>query len=507
MASLILVLFFPIMLSAQVTVPSSPAAPVPPTPAVPGVENSVVKVFATMRYPDFYRPWTKQAPAEVSGSGVVIEGHRILTNAHLVLYATQVQVQANQAGDKMAATVEFVAPGIDLAVLKLEDETFFDGRAALARTMSLPDVKDTVLVYGFPTGGTSLSITKGIVSRIEFTSYNFPTSGLRIQIDAAINPGNSGGPAVVGDRMIGLAFSHLGGGDNIGYIIPSEEIDLFLADIADGAYDGKPAIFDGMQTFENPALRPYLKADRTVEGMIFSSADNGDKDYPLKKWDVVTRIGETPIDNQGMIKIGPNLRVNFAYYIQKLVKDGLVPLTVVREGHVQKIQLPVTAKRPLLLPDLAGAYPNYFVLGPMVFSTATQQFIGGFNNVGAVVGFNSRSSPLATRRADRPAFPGEELVVVASPFFPHKLSRGYGAAFTGTVKTVNGITIKNLAHLVAVLRDSRDEFLVFEFHGRGFESLVFPRKEMIDATEDILSDNGLRAQGSADMLAIWKGGK
>src|SRR5476649_385966 len=60
------------------------------------VANSVVKVFSTMRFPDLVKPWAKQAPVEASGSGVVIEGHRILTNAHVVLYATQVQVQANE---------------------------------------------------------------------------------------------------------------------------------------------------------------------------------------------------------------------------------------------------------------------------------------------------------------------------------------------------------------------------------------------------------------------------
>src|SRR5436309_15669767 len=59
------------------------------------VANSVVKVFSTVRYPDPYKPWTKQAPSEISGSGVVIEGKRILSNAHLVLYASQVQIQAN----------------------------------------------------------------------------------------------------------------------------------------------------------------------------------------------------------------------------------------------------------------------------------------------------------------------------------------------------------------------------------------------------------------------------
>jgi S1-C subfamily serine protease len=198
---------------------TAPAA----APAGPAdtVENAVIKVFTTARYPDLGKPWTKQSPQELSGSGVVIEGKRILTNAHVVLYASQVQIQANQAGDKLSASVESIAPGIDLAVLKLDDESFFDSHHALPRASTLPQVKDSVMVYGFPTGGTSLSITKGIVSRIDFTGYNYPVSGLRVQIDAAINPGNSGGPAVAGDKMIGLAFSRLGGGaENIGYMIP-----------------------------------------------------------------------------------------------------------------------------------------------------------------------------------------------------------------------------------------------------------------------------------------------
>jgi S1-C subfamily serine protease len=227
------------------------ATAVPPVTGA-GVERSVVKVFSTVRRPDPLKPWNKQAPDEQSGSGVIIEGHRILTNAHVVLYASQVQIQAFQAGDKISATVEAIAPGIDLAVLKLDDDKLFATHPPLARAPGLPDVKDAVMAYGYPAGGSNLSITKGIVSRIEFTSYNFPVRGLRVQIDAAINPGNSGGPAVVGDKMIGLAFSTLGGAQNIGYIIPNEEVDLFLKDIADGKYDGKPALFDDLQTLENP---------------------------------------------------------------------------------------------------------------------------------------------------------------------------------------------------------------------------------------------------------------
>ncbi len=472
-----------------------------------GVENSVVKVFSTVRYPDPFRPWTKGSPSEETGTGVVIKGKRILTNAHVVGFASQVQVQANQAGDKLSATVEYIAPGIDLAVLKLDDESFFDTHPPLAEDKNLPQIKDTVMAYGYPEGGSSLSITKGIVSRIEFTRYNYGVGGLRIQIDAAINPGNSGGPAVVGDKMIGLVFSHLGSANNIGYIIPCEEIDLFLADITDGHYDGKPAIFDDFQTLENPALRAFLKLDSSVTGMVVHRPLSVAADYPLKEWDVITHIGDTPVDDQGMIRLGDNLRVQFVYMVQKIAKDGKVPLTIVRNSKEMKVELPVTAKRAEPMPSLENDYPSYFICGPLVFSEATKDYLRsmleGDHVERWVASLTYIGSPMLRRLEDKSAFEGEQLVVVSSPFFPHKLSKGYSEPYCQVVKKINGVQIKNLNHLVQVLRDMKDDFITVEFDSLNTETLVFPRKEMIAATDDILTDNGVRSQGSPDAMAIW----
>jgi S1-C subfamily serine protease len=479
------------------------AADVDPAPAI---ENSVVKVFATMRYPDPFKPWSKQAPSEVTASGVVIEGRRILTNAHVVLYASQVQIQANAAGDKVAATVVAVAPGIDLAILQLDDAAFFDRHPPLPRAGKLPRIKDAVLAYGFPTGGNSLSITKGIVSRIEFVAYNYPVSGLRIQVDAAINPGNSGGPAVAGDKMIGLAFSKLGGDtQNIGYIIPNEEVELFLKDVAEGRYHGKAAMYDELQTLENPALREYLKLDKSVEGMVVHRPYKTDASYPLKEWDVLTRIGNTPIDNQGMIKLDKDLRVNFAYLVQHLANDDKVPMTIVRAGKSMQIQLPVSAEHPTLVTDLHGGYPSYFIYGPLVFSTATWQLLSNLeNNAGLLRILGAVKSPLITRALDPPDAETEEFVVISSPFFPHKLANGYSNPAGSVVYSINGTHVRSLKHLVAVLRDLKDPFVTIEFDQKGNEALVFARAAMLAATDEILTDNGVRAQGSPNMLAVWQ---
>jgi S1-C subfamily serine protease len=486
------------------------SSPLPEATISSAVENSVVKVFSTVSYPDVYKPWSKQAPTEVTGSGVVVAGKRILTNAHLVLYAGQIQIQANQAGNKISATVDAIAPGIDLALLRLDDEKFFDSHRPLAGKNALPNIKDAVMVYGYPTGGTSLSITKGIVSRIEFAQFTVSVSGLRIQIDAAINPGNSGGPVLVDDKMIGIAFSHLGGAENIGYIIPSEEIDLFLADIADGRYDGKPAMYDDFQTMENPALRSFLKLDQSIQGIVVHRPYSADPNYSLKEWDVITKIGDVPVDDQGMIKLGPNLRLRFTYYAQRVVKDGKVPLTIVRSGKEMQIELAAPRQRQLVVPELQGTYPSYFVYGPLVFTNATAEFTAGFGKPAPTPKTTSpfllmsfAGNPLLTRSGDKPTFPDERLVIVSSPLFPHKLSQGYSNPTALVVKTVNGTAIKNLGHLVEVLRDLKDDFVRFDFNIRGGETIVFPRAEMIAATDQILTDNGLRAQGTPDVLKAW----
>ena len=472
-------------------------------PKEDGIRESVVKIYSSLRAPDLVKPWQKQTSQEATGTGIVIEGKRILTNSHVVNYASQVFVEPNQSGEKFAASVEFAAPGIDLAVLKLEDETFFDKRKPLPRAEKLPEIKESVVVYGYPTGGSSLSITKGIVSRIEFVGYGIHTQGLRIQIDAAVNPGNSGGPALVDDKMIGLTFSGIRGADNIGYIIPTEEVDLFLKNIADGKYDYKPALSDQLQTLENEALRQKLGFQKKTVGVVVHEPASSADDYPLKKWDVITRIGDHEIDNVFMSKIRDSLRVDFHYYVQALAKDGKVPLTIVREGKEMAVEVPVTVKADELFQPLLGRYPSYFIYGPMAFAPASAEFAAAIDR-GSMAFLGAIGSPLVTRRGAKKSFPDEELVIVSSPMFPHRIGKGYGNPMAKVIKEINGVKIKNLKHLVETLRDAKDKYIIISFDDRNSETFVFDRKEILKATDEILSDNSVRQQASDDILPIWQ---
>jgi hypothetical protein len=153
-----------------------------------------------------------------------------------------------------------------------------------------------------------------------------------------------------------------------------------------------------------------------------------------------------------------------------------------------------------MVPDLQGAYPPYFIYGPVVLSVASQQLLsaGGRGSM-----FNMLGSPLFTRMLDPPGFPEEELVVVPSPFLPHKTAKGYDSPQGSVIKTINGVAVKNLRHAVELLRDARGDFTTIDFDRRGGEAIVFSRKELDAATEDLLNDSGIRSQGSPDLLQVW----
>jgi S1-C subfamily serine protease len=492
-------------LSAQAAAPAGPteaAAAAKDEPPPPEIEKSTVKIFVTKRGPNVFQPWMKQQPSDRTASGVVIEGKRILTTAQAVAYSNDIQVQANQAGDKISASVVLMNWGMNLAVLRLDDESFFDTHPPIPRAEGLPLIKDPMLVYGFPVGGNSLSVTKGIISRVEF-SGGFPEYTLRIQIDAAINEGNAGGPAVSNGKMVGVALSRLNNAEKIGYVIPNEEIEIFLKDLPSGTPAEASNFYDFCQTAENPTLRRFLGLPKDASGVAVRTVYTGDAAYPIRQWDVIQKIGDYPVDDQGMVRVG-ELRLDFHYAVRREAREGKVPMDVLRQGKALHVDVPLS-KREMVVPGVSGLYPPYFIYGPIVFTRATQALC-----VGAMEGMNLRAtlgwdrSPIAERRGDTAAFPGEEIVVVPGPFFPNDLVKGYEQKpFVHTVDTVDGVKVRNLRHLVELLRDAAGDYVTIAFAERFKGAVVLPRKETLAAMDGILADNGIREQGSPDLLQVW----
>ena len=139
-------------------------------------------------------------------------------------------------------------------------------------------------MVGYPTGGDALSVTQGVVSRVEQLKYvQGCTRQLAIQIDAAINAGNSGGPVMMIEQrqpgegsssgsercVVGVAFQGLEGAENIGYVVPLTVVQHVLHDIQrNGKYTGFCSL--GIQTslLENKAFRKSLRLPEGQSGIM-----------------------------------------------------------------------------------------------------------------------------------------------------------------------------------------------------------------------------------------------
>ncbi|HEY2847389.1 MAG TPA: hypothetical protein VGI80_06175, partial [Pyrinomonadaceae bacterium] len=210
------------------------------------------------------------------------------------------------------------------------------------------------------------------------------------------------------------------------------------------------------------------------------------------------------IDNEGMVQLPDDLRVGFYSVVAKLAKDNAVPVTIIREGKKIETALSVSNEDNRLIRALAGEKPPYFIYGPLVFSPARLDGVASYARVRP--NLESMQSLLFSRILDTVEFPGEELVVVTSPFFAHKITKGYEDPLGQVVKQVNGTPVKNLRQLVELLRDCKDEYLTIRFAEEGTETLIFRRDEIEKATDEILEDNGINPtrRGSEELVKIWK---
>jgi S1-C subfamily serine protease len=275
------------------------------------VSRSVVNVQVYRSRSDWSLPWRMQPVQGAMGSGFLIEGGRILTNAHVVADSRQVLVRRSDQADPSVASVVMVGNDCDLALLDVEDRSFLHGLSPL-QLGDLPKTGTRVTTYGFPLGGQDVSSTAGIVSRVESRGYvhSGADQHLVVQTDAAINPGNSGGPVVQDGRAVGVAFQGYPGFDNMGFFIPTPVVRHFLENVKDGRYDGFPD--SGLVTTDllSPAYRTERRLPKGTSGVAVERIlPGGSVEGLVLPGDVIVSVDGNPVANDGTIsRVSPSSR-------------------------------------------------------------------------------------------------------------------------------------------------------------------------------------------------------
>lgn len=426
------------------------------------IQNSIVKIFATHNHPSYTTPWQRKGIHAVTGSGAIIANHRILTNAHVVADQTLLEVQREGSGHTYTADVEYVCHSCDLAILTVDDEAFFANTTPL-EIDGLPALQSRVNVYGFPTGGETISITEGIVSRIEVDYYVHSLDRyLLVQVDAAINPGNSGGPVISSGKIVGIAMQALENAENIGYIVPAPIVMHFLDDLKDGRFDGFPELDIYVQLLENTDLRRSLKIPGDADGLLITGVG---EDSPVNKFlhpgDVLLEIEGYPIDRDGKVTLENNLRVESSHLEYRRQVGEKLKIKILRQQETLTLKIPMTARKQRINHKQYDRIPTYYVFAGFVFQPLSSDYLGAnhqsqYNLVSYIpeytlAGYRKQIPPRITNQRAQ--------TIVLSTVLPHAINRGYKNMESSVIYSVNGTAVKDLKHMIRLIESASGPYL------------------------------------------------
>ncbi|XP_050223890.1 protease Do-like 9 [Mercurialis annua] len=469
-----------------------------PQRLVPAMD-AVVKVFCVHTEPNFSLPWQRKRQYSSSSSGFVIGGRRVLTNAHSVEHYTQVKLKKRGSDTKYLATVLAIGTECDIAMLTVNDDEFWEGVSPV-EFGQLPALQDAVTVVGYPIGGDTISVTSGVVSRIEILSYvHGSTELLGLQIDAAINSGNSGGPAFNDKgKCVGIAFQSLKHEDaeNIGYVIPTPVITHFIQDYEkNGAYTGFPFLGIEWQKMENPDLRKAMGMKHDQKGVRIRRIDpTALESKVLKPSDIILSFDGVDIANDGTVPFRHGERIGFSYLIsQKYTGDGAA-IKVLRSSEVLNFDIKLTTHRKLIPSHVKGRPPSYYIIAGLVFSTVSVPYLR--SEYGKEYEYEAPVKLLDKLLHSMPQTPDEQLVVV-SQVLVADINIGYEDIVNTQVLAFNGKPVKNLKSLANMVENCNDEFLKFDLDYD--QIVVLATKTAKAATVDILTTHCIPSAMSDDL--------
>lgn len=463
------------------------------------IEDSVIKIYTTQAAPDYFTPWRLLNPRQSSGSGAVIADNQILTNAHVVANASYVQAQKHNDPKRYLAKVSFISHEADLALITVEEDGFFDDLRPL-EIGELPDPLEEVSVYGYPIGGKSLSITKGILSRVEQQVYAHAGAYfLAGQLDAAINPGNSGGPVIVNRQIVGVVMQANAGGraENLGYFVPPSIIAHVLKDSEDGEHDGFPDLGFRTQTLDSPAAKLAYGIKGEDNGvLVIKVFDNSPAQGKLRENDVILKIDDYDVADDGSIRLTEDILTNYKHAIDLHHVGESIDITYSRDGKVRNTKLDADRaldSYSLVAGEQFDKTPEYYIYGGILFVPLNMNLIKRWGNDW------SRTAPVTLLQArNKWSSPEQRQQVVALQVLAADVNLGYHDWRNWVVESVNGEPIVDFQHFADIVKNNSEENIVFE-NSNGYQ-MVINHAAAIGSEQQILGQYRIPAAHSKSLF-------
>lgn len=423
------------------------------------IKKALVKIYAAHQMFNYASPWQNGQDYNSTATGFIIDGNRIITNAHAVLNEKFLQVRKEGDSRKYKAFVRFVSEEYDLAMIDVEDKSFFNGTTSL-KLGKLPQIQDNLTVYGYPLGGDKLSTTRGIVSRMEHNTYTLTNQKFLIgQTDAAINSGNSGGPVLSNSRVVGVAFAGLTQADNIGYFIPVNILENFLDDVKDGNYDGPPKLGIQWAKLESTSQRQMLGLKNDSKGIIIKKVFANSPFYEvLQRNDVLLKLDGQNIESDGTVEFRKNEKTDFNFINQEKKYGESLSYEIIRDKKIQKGQVTLKKgdiKYSVVKNTKLQDAPSYYVYGGLIFEPLTTNYITALSQVRP-----TNTLPAIYDREE--LFKDYNGLVILVRVLPFDVNLGYSDLENRIITKVNGEKYSDFYDFVQKVKNTNSEFIIFE---------------------------------------------
>src|SRR6266542_2856639 len=484
---------------AQEVVPV-PVPIAPPKPNGP-VQKSLVRITATSVEPDYKAPWNAGGLERGVGAGFVIDGNRIMTNAHVVANNRYVTVERDGDPNKYPATVQFIANDCDLALITVSAPDFFKDMIPL-KFGGIPGLESTVSAYGYPIGGERMSVTTGIVSRVDFQLYTHSSidQHLTIQISAQINPGNSGGPVMQNGKVVGVAFQGYSGdvAQGVAYMIPTPVINRFLKDIGNGRYDKYVDLGITYSKLQNSAQRRFLGLKDDDRGVLVNTVVSaGPSADILRPGDVLLAIDNHPIASDSNVELEGE-RADFQEVVERKFKGDSVKFDIWRDKQPMTVSIKLYTPWPYRIQGHSyDVRPRYVLYGGLLFQPLNLDLLEAY-----------RPTDLRLRHFFE-YFVLEQLylahpdVIVLTNILPDPINTYLAPYRGGIVDEINGMKIRTLDELASALAETPEQFVI-RMIGDG-PPLVLDRnkveaaRERIKTRYNVLNEQNLEEQPASQI--------
>lgn len=444
-----------------------------------------VKVFTTALHYDYQFPWKAPTIERWTGSGFVIDGHKLITNAHVAGGSIFVEVELANDSVKYTAKLKAVGHECDLAMLEVDSPEFWQKTKAL-KLGDTPKQMQKVAVHGFPIGGEGYCITTGKVSRIENDFYaHGEQMMLSTQVSAPINPGNSGGAVLDKQKqVVGVVHQSLTRGQNIGYMIPADLVKHFIRQVTTHNM-GFPSLNLETQNMENPYLRQKYGMDEHQKGILIRgipplSCAKGH----LEVSDVILEINGIPVNNDGSVRIDALKHVDYRYLINSSKMRDDITFTVLREGKRDVVTFCLAdtfSTTHAILPRSYGQQPTYYIIaGSIVVQPVSKNL----------------QTDWAKSYSNQPKTNRNDQILVINSVLKNHYSQGYEDFAGEIIEKINGVEVNDMHKLIEVVAHAGKSHFI---ETRSGKQLVIPNISFSESAE-LLRTYSIEHHCSTDLM-------